>query len=271
MASFVPTLHDLETARAILVSLRLPNELALCILDEARYWVEIETRSSDHIVLVDGSWSLDYSAAYPYLLVPAHQGPHLPHLKIREIAFTIVSHDQGWTTEPTQGSYQTSSWFEASIIRPKIQSPPRRFRLQPGLRRLREMNIRGETVDGVYAASEIMFTPDLAELVQRPASVIEAQRLHCPEMIETKSPARKEGEHAWWVQGNEVARQKSVFEGEMVKRYQIIWGSKGNYGELSAKGAGSGVGFIDTLQRDDFICIWARVKVRLETLRHTRV
>ena len=94
MAPFVPTLHDIHKARAILASLRLPNELAFCILDQAHYWMELEIESREHIVLMDGAWSVDYSAAYPYLYVPAYQWPHVPHLKIREITFTVVSHDQ---------------------------------------------------------------------------------------------------------------------------------------------------------------------------------
>ncbi|XPS76294.1 hypothetical protein M3J09_008347 [Ascochyta lentis] len=262
MALFVPTLHDFESARTILVSLRPPNELVLCILDEARYWMEVETSSREHVVLVDGAWSLDYSAAYPYLYVPAYHWPHLPHLKIREIAFTIVSHDQGWTSEDTQGTYQTSSWFEASIIRPKGGSSSQRHRLQPGLRKLREMSIRGETVGSLCAASEIMHSNGMIELVRRPSSAVEPQRLHCAEMIDTNLPDIREGEHAWYVQGNEVAKETSIFEGEMVKRYYVTWGCKANPVQNTGGGAGSGDGFIDTLERDDFICVWARAKRR---------
>lgn len=261
MAPFVPTLHDIHHARSILVSLRLPNELALCILDQAHYWLELETESREHVILVDGTWSLDYSAAYPYLYVPAYQRPYIPHLKIREVAFTIVSHDQGWTTEDTQGTYQTSSWFEVSIIRPKRGSTPQLHRLQPGLRRLREMNVRGETVDSVGAASNIMHPSGMADLVRRPASVMEPQRLHCPEMMAVKSESVKEGEYAWYLQGNEVAREKSVFEGEMVKRYHVTWGCKEHPVPSPDKGVGSGDGFIDTLEQNDFICVWARAKV----------
>lgn len=261
MAPFIPTLHDIHKARAILASLRLPNELAFCILDQARYWMELEMESKEHIVLVDGAWSVDYSAAYPYLYVPAYQWPHIPHLKIREVTFTIVSHDQGWTTEDTQGTYRTSSWFEVSIIRPKAVSTSRRHRLQPGLRRLREMNVRGETVDGVCAASNIMHSSGMVDLVRRPSSTMEPQRSHCTEMMVVKSQGVKEGEHAWYLQGNEVAREKSVFEGEMVKRYNITWGCKENPVQTTSKGAGNGDGFIDNLERDDFICVWARAKV----------
>ncbi|KAF2630267.1 hypothetical protein BU25DRAFT_387340 [Macroventuria anomochaeta] len=262
MAPFVPTLKDIETARAILTSVRLPNELALCILDKAHYWMEVDTSSKEHVILVDGTWSLDYPVAYPYLYVPAYQWPHAQHRKIREIAFTVVSHDQGWTTEDTQGTHQTSSWFEVSIIRPKGASSSRRHHLQPGLRRLREMNVRGEIVEGVRAASDIMHSTGMVDLVRRPLSAMEPQRLHCTEMMQVKPQGVKEGEYAWYLQGNEVAREKSVFEGEMVKQYSVTWGCKHNPVQSTSEGAGSGEGFIDTLKRDDFICVWARAKRR---------
>lgn len=266
MTPFTPTLQDIDSTLAIFASFRLPNELALCILDLAHYWIEVELSSKEHVVLADGAWSLDYSAVYPYLYVPAYPWPYERHLKVREITFTLVSHDQGWTTEDTQGTYQTSSWFEVSIIRPKRISSARRHSVQPGLRRLREMNVRGETVDGVYAASDIIHSKGTVELVRRPSSIVEPQRTHCTEMLNVKSQGLQEGEHAWYLQGNEVAREKSVFEGEMVKRYNITWASEHSLVHSTNQGAGNGDGFIENLQRDDFICVWARAKVRLTTI-----
>lgn len=262
MAHFVPSRNDFESARTILASFRLPNELALCILDEARYWLETKIESTEHVILVDGAWSRESSATYPYIYAPAFPTTN-ECLKIREIEFTIVSHDQGWTTEDSQGTYRTSSWFEASIIRPKQGKPPltQRRHLLPGLRRLRDMNVRGEIVDSVCAALDVMYPFPLAELVRRPSSVVEPQRTHCTELMEVKSQGVKEGEYAWYLQGNEVARQKAVFEGEMVKRYHITWGCKTNPVQSTNEGAGIGEGFIDTLEQDDFICLWARVKV----------
>ena len=123
------------------------------------------------------------------------------------------------------------------------------------------MNVRGETVDGVCAASKIMHSSGMVDLVRRPSSAMEPQRSHCTEMMVVKSQGVKEGEHAWYLQGNEVAREKSVFEGEMVKRYNITWGCKKYPVQITDKGAGNGDGFIDNLERDDFICVWARAKV----------
>jgi hypothetical protein len=271
MTPFVPTLHDVETTRALLASFGLPDELALLILDEARYWVEIVTESREHVVLVDRDWSLDYSAIYPYIYTPAH--PQFSRLKIREITFTVVSHDQGWTTEDTHGTYQTSSWFEVSIIRQKGVLASSRYRLQPAydeLYILRDMSVEGETLDGVCAASAFIHSDGMFELVRRDSSAIEPQRTHCVEMMEVKSQGVKEGEYAWYLQGNEVGREKAIFEGEMVKRYNVTWGCKDNPIQEKSEGAGSGESFIDTLKRNDFICVWARAKVRFSDVRLQR-
>jgi hypothetical protein len=266
MAPFAPTLNDLNSVIAILAAFRLPNELALSILDCARYWTEYKVEYTDPIILVDEHWSLDYSAAYPYLHVPVYHGQHEP-LKIREIAFTIVSHDQGWTSEQTIGSYETSSWFEASILRPKeAYSSVQEYRSQCTTRRLREMINQSETADSIAAASHIMLPDGSLDLVRRPSSVMEPQRLHCAEMMEVKSEGVKEGECAWYLQGNQVARENSVFEGEMIKRYNVTWGCKANHTQATDEGAGSGEDFIDSLQKDDIICVWARAKVGVESV-----
>lgn len=59
LAAFTPTLQDVDSALAILALLRLPNELALRILDQARYWMEVELSSKDHAILMDGDSLLE--------------------------------------------------------------------------------------------------------------------------------------------------------------------------------------------------------------------
>lgn len=265
MAPFKPRLDDLKSVLAILAAFRLPNELALSILDYARYWIEAESESTEHLILVDEIWSLDYSAAYPYLYVPVYHWQE-ENLKIREIAFTIVSHDQGWTSEHTQGTYETSSWFEVSILRPNEAYSLLQHREQRTIRMLRELGIRRETADSITAACNIMHPDGSVDLLRRPASIMEPQRLHCTEMMEAKPQGVKEGEFAWYLQGNEVAREKSVFEGEMVKRYNVTWGCKANLIQVASEGAGSGEDFVDSLQTDDIICVWARAKVIVRAL-----
>jgi hypothetical protein len=101
---------------------------------------------------------------------------------------------------------------------------------------------------------------------------MEPQRLHCSEMINVVdseheiprnflSQSTKEGEYAWYLQSNEVARGTSVFSGEMVRRYTIVWGSKSNPRWVGNGGTGSGEGFVDSLQEGDWILVWARAKV----------
>lgn len=259
MKSFTPTFNDLESVVAILATFKLPSELALLILDYAHYWKEVRRESTVPSVLVDEDWSLEYSAAYPYLCVPVPVDADRQNkpLKIREIAFTIVSHDQGWTTEPTKGTYATSSWFEVSILRSKEA----RFRARGSLSQ-RRLNARRETADSITAASRIIFPDDSFGLVRRPSSVMEPQRLHCTEMMQVKPGGAEEGEYAWYLQGNEVAREKSVFEGEMIKRYNVTWGRKANPIQVANDGAGGGEDFVDLLQKDDLICVWARAKRR---------
>jgi hypothetical protein len=117
-----------------------------------------------------------------------------------------------------------------------------------------------------------MFPANGLQLQPRLPLDVEPQRLHCSEMINvtaseeelSKWPyckSTKEGEFAWYLQGNEVARGKSIFDGEMVRRYNVVWGSKTNARWVGNEGSGSGDGFVDTLQEGDWIVVWARAKV----------
>ena len=85
-------------------------ELALIILDFARYWPEITTESVAHRVIRDDDWSLEFSKTHLFLweLFPEEPGKHV---KLKEIEFTIVSHDQGWTTENTTGKPVGHLWM----------------------------------------------------------------------------------------------------------------------------------------------------------------
>ena len=86
-------------------------------------------------------------------------------------------------------------------------------------------------------------------------------------MTEVKSEGVEEGEYAWYVQGNEVGRVNSVFEGEMIKRYNVTWGCKANPIQDANEGAGGGEDFVDLLQKDDLICVWARAKASVWILK----
>ncbi|KAF2637717.1 hypothetical protein P280DRAFT_520850 [Massarina eburnea CBS 473.64] len=254
---FAPTSGDVRAARSILTSLGLATELALQILDYAKYWTVITTENIDHLSIVDEHWNQNFSAVEPYLWIPLHLGAHpdgeIP--KIREIEFIIVAHDQGWTTEGTKGTYQTSSWFEVSHVRPK-----------PGA----VLNDIGD--GGVYANIEQIRQKheNLVTMLPRPSQEMEPQRKHNPHMrkltwphsYQGPKPDLDEGTHAWWLQGNVVARDTSIFEGEMVKRYKVIWGCAANPRFEGDEGAGRGEGFVDGLEDGDRVAVWARAKRR---------
>lgn len=158
-------------------------------MNYAHYWKEIGWESIRSRALVDEDWSLDYSAAYPYLCMPVLVDADRQNepLKVREIEFTIVSHDQRWTTEPTKGTYETSSWFEVTILRPKeAYSCGRESLFQRTTGGLREIDARRNTANSITAASRIMFPDDSFGLVRRPSSITEPQRLHCTDMKEVK-------------------------------------------------------------------------------------
>ncbi|KAF2474454.1 uncharacterized protein BDR25DRAFT_281405 [Lindgomyces ingoldianus] len=268
---FTPEEGDVRKARNLLFQLGLPTELVLEILDHARYWPEVTHQSIADCHLRDNDWTLAFSVAHLYFFsqLPGseHTQPANQIRKIREIEFLIVSHDQGWTTEDTSGTYDTSSWFEASIFRPKSCMPSRYDSFDKGVR---------EFLDCVHK-KDVWTDPERAALdfadwgwnmVPRPSGDMEPQRLHCPEMAkivyaEGYVPAStEEGRLAWWLQGNQVARGTEVFDGDMVKRYRVVWGCKKNPRWQGNEGAGKGDGFVDSLRTGDVVGVWVRAKRR---------
>jgi hypothetical protein len=180
-------------------------------------------------------------------------------------------------------SYDTSSWFEVSIFR--HENPERPFPF-------------GASEDCEWTNLELarnFYSKRRGwQMVPRSGLSMEPQRLHCEEMrnITWSAEARRrqkeicdepgrsgktskeciqpepetfeerdEGKYSWYLQGNQVARGTSVFEGEMVKRYHVTWGCKDSTEWKGDSGAGSGDGFVDSLQKGDTIVVWSRAKV----------
>jgi hypothetical protein len=134
------------------------------------------------------------------------------------------------------------------------------------------LNQESTVYHSVCEAAQAMFPVDEWQLRPRPSSDMEPQRLYCKEMInvtsssdelsnKSQSRSRKEREFAWYLQGNEVAKEKSIFDGEMVRRYNVVWGSKSNPRWVGNEGSGRGEGFVDSLQEGDWVVVWARAKV----------
>jgi hypothetical protein len=123
----------------------------------------------------------------------------------------------------------------------------------------------------LHEAVRAVYTQDEMQLVRRPSPEKEHHRLHCEEMINAtasnhgplnlRPQSKKEGEYAWYLQGNEVAKGPSVFDGEMVRRYKIVWSSASTPRWVGNEGSGRGEGFVDALQEGDWILVWARAKV----------
>ena len=275
ISPFEPRQTDVYRARSYLHHrLGLPNELVLDILDKAKYWVARKRESNDHEVLLDGEFSTNFSAALPYLGVHVDGSTTASGetRKVREIEFMIVSHDQGWTTEDTIGTYKTSSWFEVSIIRPPANlDTEERDHIGDDIADTFDL-YRGPQTSNIHAALDSFLGDTGAELVPRHSLVPEPQRMHCDEMqyfrfLEdeeasgTTLPRGVEGSHAWYLQSNEVARGTSTFDSEYIRRYRVVWGCKANPTWVGNEGTGSGEGFIDSLQHGDWICVWARAKV----------
>lgn len=294
MTPFIPARADIHEVRTILASHNLPNELILSILDYARYWCQRSHAVEEHRVLMDEDFDPLYSAAYPYLgfevFSPSqYVGQEIP--KIREIEFLVVSHgtscgfschmndahanrsavsDQGWTTEDTAGTYKTSSWFEVSILRRNCAI---NYRNSPSFVAAIFHGYR-DVHPSIYDAKCIFFPSEDLRLIPRPNCSVEPQRQHCSETMNVahRGSERKDsgspfvgksqkGDHAWYLQGNEVARATSVFDGEMVKRYQVVWSSTATPRWVGNEGTGRGTGFVDSLQQGDWLCVWARAKV----------
>jgi hypothetical protein len=227
-----PSYADVCTARAHLRALGLPTELALLVLDYAEYWPPHDFHSHPHrpskaiAGINNGS-----TAAALCMVAPVFDNTTANSIreagetpKIKSIEFEIVSRDQGWTSEDTQGTYHTSSWLEVSIARRTehggdVPLPESSGRLSSPL----------DFHQGVSSEGW--------QLVKRPESA-------------ERGPQGGEGDFAWYLQGNRVAKT--------VDGYRVFWTENESEGNV---GAGRGEGFVKALRDGDRILVWARAKV----------
>ncbi|KAF7349780.1 Ankyrin repeat protein [Mycena sanguinolenta] len=115
------SLHDVIITRDILFSF-FPPELVYIVLHHAEYWVEARALCTKDIT-VAANESLSYLETSTIL---DHQqfGTEDIHLKVARVEFRIVSHDQGWCSDPTlDDTYRGYTWFEAAILRPNDADP----------------------------------------------------------------------------------------------------------------------------------------------------
>lgn len=231
---FTPQYEDICQTRAILKALKLPTELVLQILDYAEYWPRFEY-SMHHDDRKEASARLSRSSHAALCLdVGIFSNPTVDALrqngekiKIKALCFNIDSQDQGWTSENTMGTFNTSSWLEVSILRSANGNDPRLL-TGPGL-----LN--------TWIKNPSDFHEAIADrgcfLVQRPPSA-------------AQGPQDGEGDLAWYLQGNRVACKDGT-------RF-VVWSEDGLDVD---EGAGRGEGFLQELKDGDRILIWARAKV----------
>lgn len=88
----------------------LPSELALEILEQARYWLQARVTRKDRIIY-DERACRDRT---PYLTSEPIQGDRFP---VREIRLAIHGHDQGWSDHhEDHGTFRNSwTWFDLAI------------------------------------------------------------------------------------------------------------------------------------------------------------
>ncbi|KAF1362466.1 hypothetical protein EJ07DRAFT_107755 [Lizonia empirigonia] len=226
--------EDVLEARALLKELGLPMELALEILDYAEYWPTRHFSTQAGNTVKVAATMFRSSAAGLCLDADAFNDPVVEtlrangeNIKIKAIKFHIRSRDQGWTSEPVRGTFSTSSWLEASILR-GVEDNTTTFPPSCWL-------------DSVFASPQSFqdhVTPRGWQLVKR------------PEYAE-QGPQGGEGDLAWYLQGNRVATQGRSEE------YDVIWTRDGYEGN---EGYGRGDEFLQELEEGDRLLVWARAK-----------
>jgi hypothetical protein len=228
--------EDVLKARALLNARGLPMELVLKILEDAEYWPTRTFSTQEGRTVKVAATMFRSSAAGLCFDADIFNDPRVDKLRkdgenirIKAIDFKIRSRDQGWTSEPTQGTFSTSSWLEASILRGLEDN---RTRLPPSC-----------WLDSVFESPRSFqqhITPRGWQLAPRPA-------------FAEQGPQGGEGDLAWYLQGNRVATQGYAEE------YDVTWTQ---YAHEGNEGSGTGDGFLDELKDGDRLLVWARAKVR---------
>ena len=114
-----PTVDDVFTVRRLLLRF-VPAELANIILDDAHYWPKLVcTYHPDAELVVKASSALNTNATECCLLTPK-LGDWLPQMKdnrvsLKEVCFTIESHDQGWCSQSGFSGLSILFFFSVTI------------------------------------------------------------------------------------------------------------------------------------------------------------
>ncbi|KAJ3507335.1 hypothetical protein NLJ89_g6363 [Agrocybe chaxingu] len=234
---FIPTPHEVFIAQTYL-SERVPPELAIFILNHARYWPKVSTsfRADDEtgkMVYARHRHSGKYISAEVLVLTPTlAKWTDREFFKIREVRVKLESHDQGWCSDDSSPHRYVPSWtwFEAAIIR-----DPR----------------------------HLISSPEADASVKKALANSRCERELEPSVITVRNPHAPAGrwEDVWDVQRN--MRAHKVFASHEVcfqEDSEDVASGKtpGRIGSDCMTGAGSGDGFVGALEKWDRIAIIAR-------------
>lgn len=231
ISTFSPSYADIAVVRAMLKALGLPTELVLLVLDFALYEPVLTFTSQQSHEAVAGRLDAVLCLDIPILAEETcHQLCAPPTTaKVKEVHFQISSHDQGWTSVTTPGSYETTSWMEVSILRPIVDPLP-----PPQALVFRDLNCPRDLQERLgQQGFKLVSRPERADF----------------------GPQGGEGHVAWWLQGNQVAIHNA-------DPYTITWGRGSWEAAEDNEGAGHGDGLVEMLQEGDRLLVWARAKVR---------
>jgi hypothetical protein len=248
---FVPDYKDVCKTRALLIALNLPMELVLEILDHAQYWPSItwSTPPGCHTTAI--ARSPQNSHACICIDAPVVSNVMFSNIasiekkvEVKAIEFKIKSRDQGWTSENTHGTFNTSSWLEVSILRPNAD----------------QTEYADPDADDTYQDIYPPLPFPMMSWYNDPRGIQEELNSHGQMLVKrpehvSQGPQGGEGDLAWYIQGNRVAAP--------LQTYTVVWT---RYGSEGNEGAGTGEGFVKALQKGDAILVWARAKVSCKWL-----
>ncbi|KAF1976989.1 hypothetical protein BU23DRAFT_550937 [Bimuria novae-zelandiae CBS 107.79] len=230
--AYTPSYADICVARAMLKSFGLPTELVIEILAYAQYEPVLEFAGGPRAVMASASMGSALSAriclraeVLSANTIRRLSGPHVT-LTVKEIEFDFTSKDQGWTTENTRGTYNTSSWLEVSIFRPSEKNI------------LDNWSGYNTDYDSPQAMQNELLRLGYGKLVdERPVDASVGGQGDEPPL-------------AWYLQGNKVTERQDC-------TYRVVWSSDHYEGN---EGAGRGEGFLNALKEGDSVWVWARAK-----------
>jgi hypothetical protein len=104
--------HDVYHVAFLLRQVIVPD-LIPTILDLAEYWPKITHSRQDE------QSCYEHTAGVPYLDAPV--GTMIGPRMVRKVVFSVTSHDQGWCSDPGQGSW---TWMVAEVQLTEDQERP---------------------------------------------------------------------------------------------------------------------------------------------------